>query len=83
MIRLSLNVIWSSCLLLRRIAEYRVHSLEEIYISGVGSVNLDILFELAEKCHWITKDHEGIAILSPRGEELLQKDDPKLSQEIM
>lgn len=70
MIRLSVEVLWSSQILLKRISEYKIHSTEEVYIKNLSSVNADTLMELASTCRWIVKDNDYF-VLSGQGKVLL------------
>ena len=69
MIRLSVDIIWSSCLLLNRIIKYDLHRVEEIYLSSISSVNLDELVNLASECNWIEKDGSVLHV-NERGYEI-------------
>ena len=69
MIRLSVDIIWLSRLLLNRIIKYNLHRVEEIYLSSVPSANLDSLVDLASKCNWINNDGSTVHV-NERGYEI-------------
>ena len=53
MIRLSVDIMWSTRLLLNRIIKYNLKNIDDIFLSSISSVNQDVLIELAEVCNWI------------------------------
>ena len=53
MIRLSVDIMWSTRLLLNRIIKYNLKNIDDIFLSSISSVNQDVLIELAEVCKWI------------------------------
>lgn len=74
MIRLSVDVIWSSHVLLKRISEYTIHTEEDIYIKNISPVSVDTLMDLALTCHWIARDND-LFFLSKQGEVLVNTKD--------
>ena len=74
MIRLSVDVIWTSYTLLKRISEYTIHTEEDIYIKNVSPVSIDTLMNLAMTCHWIARD-KGLFVLSKQGKILVNTKD--------
>ena len=70
MIRLSVDVIWSSHALLKRISEYSIRTVEDIYIRNLSPVSVDTLMDLALTCHWITRDND-LFVLNKQGEALV------------
>lgn len=61
MIRLTVDTIWSSRLLLKRIKDYNLTNIDELFLGSTSAVSLDVLIELAVLCGWI--DVEGTALL--------------------
>lgn len=72
MIRLSVDILWSTRLLLKRIIEYKLNCVDDIYLPNISSTNLEVLLELAETCHWISMTGSQIRIENS-AEELLGK----------
>lgn len=70
MIRLSVEVIWSSYTLLKRISEYTIRTTEDIYIKNLSSVSADALMEMALTCRWIAKDND-LFVLTKQGEAIV------------
>lgn len=70
MIRLSVDVIWSSHVLLKRISEYTIQTAEDIYIRGLSPVCVDTLMDLALTCRWIARSNETF-VLSEQGQTLV------------
>ena len=69
MIRLSADIIWSSQLLLKRLTQFNLRNVDELYVLSSSSANLDLLVELATKCCWITINDSSL-IVNERGYEL-------------
>lgn len=74
MIRLSVDILWSIQLLLKRIIEYKLNSIDDMYFLNVSSVNLDVLLDLAEKCNWIMIDGSCLDIYK-RSYEIINTSD--------
>lgn len=74
MIRLSVDILWSTRLLLKRIIEYNLNCVDDIYLPSVSSVNLDVLLDLAESCNWISIEESHIAV-GERACEILKSSD--------
>lgn len=71
MIRISVDVIWSSKLLLNRISKYNVEKVDNIYLANITPVNTDLLIKLGEKCGWLNFEKDRITI-SKRGKEIVE-----------
>lgn len=71
MIRISVDVIWSSKLLLNRISKYNVEQVDNIYLANITAVNTDLLIKLASKCGWINHENDRITI-TKRGREIVE-----------
>ena len=74
MIRLSVDILCSTRLLLKRIIEYNLNCVDDIYLPSVSSVNLDVLLDLAESCNWISIEESHIAV-GERACEILKSSD--------
>ena len=74
MIRLSVDTLWLSQTLLRRISDYVIYKPEDIYIKNLSLARVNILMELALTCCWIIKK-KNIYSLSERGKMLLDTED--------
>lgn len=70
MIRLSVDVIWSSHALLKRISEYSIRTAEDIYIKNLSPVSVDTLMDLAVTCRWIARNND-LFVLSKQGQTLV------------
>lgn len=70
MIRLSVDIMWSSRLLLMRIIKYNLQQIDEIYLSSISSVNLDTLIGFASKCSWIKVNGSSLDV-NERGYEII------------
>lgn len=70
MIRLSVDAIWSSYALLKRISEYTIRAVEDMYIKNLSPVSVDTLMDLALTCRWIAKNNE-LFVLSKQGQALV------------
>lgn len=70
MIRLSVDVIWSSYALLKRISEYTIRNAEDIYIKNLSPVSIDTLMDLALTCRWIARNN-GLFVLCKQGQKLV------------
>lgn len=70
MIRLSVDAIWSSHALLKRISEYTIRTTDDIYIKNLSPVGVDTLMDLALACRWIVRNND-VFVLSEQGRTLV------------
>lgn len=62
MIRVSVDIIWATRLLLKRIIDYNLNNINDLYLPNISSANLDVLINLAELCNWIKVDGSFVDI---------------------
>lgn len=71
MIRLSVNVLTSVMVLLKRLDTYHFSSLSELAYSKIASISAEEIFLFSHDCEWVCES-KGVPALTKRGTELLQ-----------
>lgn len=71
MIRVSVNILTSSIILLQRIDTYHFASLSELIYSKIASVNTEDIFNFILECGWVRADDHQPG-LTPRGADILE-----------
>lgn len=77
MIRLSVNVLTSAMVLLKRLRTYKFSSLSELSYSKIDSISAEDIFIFSHNCGWVS-ENDNTLILTERGTGLLRLHDQGL-----
>ena len=72
MIRLSINILYATCQMLKRMNQFEFSSVKELFESRITSIDSEEIFVFATKCEWVFCNQNEKPELTIRGNELLK-----------